>query len=46
LNKVRIVRIKNTLEIGEIWISESMMEEALKNEDIEILSDPEELALN
>ncbi|MFA1710846.1 lactate racemase domain-containing protein [Peribacillus frigoritolerans] len=46
LNKVRIVRIKNTLEIGEIWISESMMEEALKNEDIEILSDPEDLALD
>ncbi|MED3708540.1 lactate racemase domain-containing protein [Peribacillus frigoritolerans] len=46
LNKVRIVRIKNSLEIGEIWISESMMEEALKNEDIEILSDPEDLALD
>ncbi|MES9737710.1 lactate racemase domain-containing protein [Peribacillus frigoritolerans] len=46
LNKVRIVRIKNTLEIGEIWISESMMEEALKNEDIVILSDPEDLALD
>ncbi len=46
LNKVRIVRIKNTLEIGEIWISESMMEEALKNEDIEILSDSEDLALD
>lgn len=46
LNKVRIVRIKNTLEIGEIWISESMMEEALKNDDIEILSDPEDLALD
>ncbi|MCR8868134.1 lactate racemase domain-containing protein [Peribacillus frigoritolerans] len=46
LNKVRIVRIKNTLEIGEIWISESMMEEAFKNEDIEILSDPEDLALD
>ncbi|MEY8732878.1 lactate racemase domain-containing protein [Peribacillus frigoritolerans] len=46
LNKVRIVRIKNTLEISEIWISESMMEEALKNEDIEILSDPEDLALD
>ncbi|TFH62922.1 lactate racemase domain-containing protein [Peribacillus frigoritolerans] len=46
LNKVRIVRIKNTLEIGEIWISESMMQEALKNKDIEILSDPEDLALD
>lgn len=30
LNKVRVVRIQNTLEIGEIWISESMMEEASK----------------
>ncbi|MET1179210.1 lactate racemase domain-containing protein [Peribacillus simplex] len=46
LNKVRVVRIQNTLEIGEIWISESMMEEALKNKNIEILSEPEELALD
>ncbi|MFF2457114.1 lactate racemase domain-containing protein [Peribacillus simplex] len=46
LNKVRVVRIKNTLEIGEIWISESMMEEALKNKNIELLSEPEELALD
>ncbi|MFF2498162.1 lactate racemase domain-containing protein [Peribacillus sp. NPDC058075] len=46
LNKVRVVRIKNTLEISEIWISESMMEEALKNKNIEILSKPEELALD
>ncbi|SIR76676.1 protein of unknown function [Peribacillus simplex] len=46
LNKVRVVRIQNTLEIGEIWISESMMEEASKNKNIEILSEPEELALD
>ncbi|WHY95293.1 lactate racemase domain-containing protein [Peribacillus simplex] len=46
LNKVRVVRIKNTLEIGEIWISESMMEEALKNKNLEIVSEPEELALD
>ncbi|SNT28234.1 protein of unknown function [Bacillus sp. OK838] len=46
LNKVRVVRIKNTLEIGEIWISESMMVEALKNKNIEFLSEPEELALD
>ncbi|CAH0279231.1 MULTISPECIES: lactate racemase domain-containing protein [Peribacillus] len=46
LNKVRVVRIKNTLEIGEIWISESMMEEALKNKNIELFSEPEELALD
>ncbi|PKF86488.1 hypothetical protein CW306_22825 [Bacillus sp. BA3] len=46
LNKVRVVRINNTLEIGEIWISESMMEEALKNKNLKILSEPEELALD
>ncbi|CEG32875.1 lactate racemase domain-containing protein [Peribacillus castrilensis] len=46
LTKVRVVRIKNTLEIGEIWISESMMEEALKNKNLKILSEPEELALD
>lgn len=46
LNKVKVVRIKNTLEIGEIWISESMMVEALKNKNIELLSEPEELALD
>ncbi|WP_342601738.1 lactate racemase domain-containing protein [Peribacillus sp. FSL E2-0159] len=46
LNKARVVRIKNTLDIGEIWISESMMEEALKNKNIEILSEPEGLALD
>ncbi|MCT1389064.1 nickel-dependent lactate racemase [Peribacillus frigoritolerans] len=46
LTKVRVVRIKNTLEIGEIWISESMMEEALKNKNLEILSEPEELVLD
>jgi hypothetical protein len=46
LNKVRVVRIKNTLEIGEIWISESMIEEAEKNNNLEILSEPEDLVLD
>lgn len=41
LNHIRMVRIPNTLEIGEIWISESMMEDARKNPNIEILSEPE-----
>jgi len=40
LNKVRMVRIHNTLELKEIWISESMLEEARKHPDIEILSEP------
>lgn len=42
-DRIRMVRIPNTLEIGEIWISESMMEDARKNSRIEILSEPEEL---
>ncbi|MDR4887448.1 lactate racemase domain-containing protein [Fredinandcohnia sp. QZ13] len=40
LSKVRIVRIKNTLEIQEIWISESMLEEARSLDSIEVVSDP------
>ncbi|RFB12642.1 DUF2088 domain-containing protein [Bacillus sp. HNG] len=39
LSKVRIVRIKNTLDIQEIWISESMLEEAKSLDSIEIVSD-------
>lgn len=39
VNQIRMVRIPNTLEIGEIWISESMLEDARKNPAIEILSE-------
>ncbi|MCZ8515089.1 lactate racemase domain-containing protein [Paenibacillus filicis] len=41
LTKARVVRIHNTLELREIWISESLIPEALSNEDVEILSEPE-----
>jgi len=43
LSKARVVRIKNTLDIQEIWISESLLEEARQNESIEILSEPIEM---
>jgi uncharacterized protein (DUF362 family) len=46
LNQVRVVRIQNTLEVGEIWISESLLEEAKQMEDIEILSRPEIMDLS
>lgn len=46
LDKVRLVRIYNTLHIKEIWISESLLPEALEKEDIEILSQPEPLVMN
>jgi hypothetical protein len=40
LTKVRMVRIHNTLELKEIWISESMLPEALEHPDIEVLGEP------
>ncbi|WP_102348367.1 lactate racemase domain-containing protein [Bacillus sp. Marseille-P3661] len=40
---VKIVRIKNTLEVGEIWISEGLLEAAKNNPEIEILSEPFEM---
>jgi hypothetical protein len=41
--QVRLVRIKNTLELGEIWISESLLPEAREKEDVEILGEPQEI---
>jgi hypothetical protein len=39
----RMVRIRDTLHLGEIEISVSMLEEARSHKDIEILTDPYEL---
>jgi hypothetical protein len=41
-----VVRIKNTLDIREIWISESMLDEAKEMDNIEILSEPAEMDLS
>ncbi|MCF8566845.1 nickel-dependent lactate racemase [Alicyclobacillus tolerans] len=40
VDQVRLVRIKNTLELKEIWVSESMLSEAVQNEQIEVLTNP------
>jgi hypothetical protein len=40
LSKVRLVRIRNTLDIKEIWISESLVTEAQEKEVLEILTEP------
>lgn len=37
LDKARVVRIRNTLHLKEIWISESLLPEAVDREDIQIL---------
>ncbi|MBP1989134.1 lactate racemase domain-containing protein [Paenibacillus eucommiae] len=39
-NQCRLVRIRDTLHLGEIEISLSMLEEARSHSDIELLSDP------
>ncbi len=43
LGQVRLVRIKNTLQLSEIMISESLLAEARTFENITILSDPFDL---
>ncbi|USG67369.1 nickel-dependent lactate racemase [Brevibacillus ruminantium] len=40
LNCVRLVRIENTLQVRDIWISESLLPEARERMDIEVLSEP------
>lgn len=46
LDRIRMVRIPNTLAIGEIYISESMMKDAVSNPCIEILGEPEEMSFD
>lgn len=42
----RLVRIRDTLHLGEIEISETLLEEARRHPDIEILTEPYELPFN
>ncbi|MDR3673914.1 MAG: lactate racemase domain-containing protein [Acidobacteriota bacterium] len=46
LGRVRMVRIANTLEVGEILVSESMMDDARRHADIAILGDPRPWSFN
>jgi hypothetical protein len=43
LAKARVVRIKDTLHMGEISVSESMLNETRENPAIELLSEPAEM---
>jgi hypothetical protein len=38
--KAKVVIIKDTMHLGEIYISESLLPEALANPDIEIIGEP------
>lgn len=42
----RIVRIRDTMHLREIWMSEAMLEEARQNPHLEVLSDPEPWAFD
>mgnify|MGYP005760193923 FL=1 len=44
--KVRIVRVKNTLDLEYIYVSEGMIEDIKKNPRLEICSEPEELVFD
>lgn len=43
---LRIVRILDTLHLGEIWISEAMLSDARGRDDIDILSEPASFAFD
>lgn len=43
ISAARVIRIQDTLHLGEIWISESLLEAAKGLEGIEIIGTPEEL---
>ena len=44
--KLRVVRIRDTLHLGEIEISETLVEEARQNARIKVLSEPYEWAFD
>ncbi len=45
-DKIRMIRIKNTIEMEYIYISESMLEEAMANENLEVIGEAQELIFN
>jgi hypothetical protein len=39
--EARLVRIENTLKLGRIWVSETLLREAENNDRLEILEEPQ-----
>ena len=46
LEQVKLVRIRNTLKLEQIWISEGLIQSAQQNSTLEIMSDLEEMAFD
>lgn len=45
-NKAKVVRIRSTAEMEDILVSESLLDELKGRDDVEILSEPEEMAFD
>ena len=43
ISKAKVVRIKDTLHLDEIYISESLISEAVNNKNVMLISNPEEM---
>ena len=46
MNKIRMVRISNTLHVKEIDIAESLLEEAQRHPQIEIMGEPRKMVFD
>lgn len=46
LSRVRLVRIRDTLHLGELWISEALLAEARANPALTVEGEPHELAFD
>ena len=43
---IKLIRVKNTMELNEIWVSTALLDEVRKNPRLEILSEPEAFAFD
>jgi Lactate racemase N-terminal domain len=46
LSRVRLVRVRNTLHLGELWISEALLDEARANPAITVCGEPRAMAFD
>jgi len=44
--EITMIRIESTLAMERIWVSENLLDEVRKHEDMEILGEPQELVFN
>ncbi len=44
--RVRLARIKNTLDLRRLWVSETLLDEVEKDEDLRVVEGPQEIRLD